>query len=454
MEDLLETSEIITDKRLLIEYLEAGCKPLSQWKIGTEHEKFPYHLKDLRPLSYDEEFGILRLLQELQRFGWEPEFEGKNIIALRKDGDGTISLEPSGQLELSGEAVSTIHQTCDQVSRHLQQVKAVASELDIGFLGLGYRPIGNIDDVPWMPKERYKIMRDYMPKKGGLGLEMMSSTCTVQVNLDFDKETTMIKMFRVSLALQPIATALWANSPFRNGKPTGYLSYRSHIWTDTDPDRCGILPFVFDEGFGFERYVDYILDVPMYFVYRNKKYIDVSGLSFRDFMKGNLSGFPGERPKLLDWINHLSVAFPEVRLKQFLEMRGADGGPWASLCALPAFWVGLLYDAQSLNDAYDMISDWSIPDHIYLRNSVPRSALKTKFKGTTVQEVALNVLEIAHAGLRKRSCLDSVGIDEAHFLKPLFQIAESGLTPAEELLRAYERQWKKSVKPAYLEYSY
>ena len=454
MTNLLEMDEVIADKRALVEYLEAGCKPVCDWKIGTEHEKFPYHLSDLRPLTYDEEFGILRLLIELKRFGWEPESESGHIIALRKDGDGTISLEPSGQLELSGEVVGTIHQTCDQVSRHLQQVKAVASELDIGFLGLGYRPSGTVDEVPWMPKDRYKIMRNYMPKKGNLGLEMMSSTCTVQVNLDFDTEATMIKMYRVSLALQPIATALWANSPFRHGKPSGYLSYRSHIWTDTDPDRCGMLPFVFDTGFGFERYVDYILDVPMYFIYRDGKYIDVSGASFRDFMSGKLSALSGERPKLIDWINHLSVAFPEVRLKQFLEMRGADGGSWANLCALPAFWVGLLYDPKSLDDAYRLISDWTIEEQSFLRNEVPRLALKTKFRGRSVQEIALDVLEIAHAGLKKRSCLDSVGIDEAHFLKPLFQIAESGLTPAEELLRAYERQWKGSVNPAYLEYAY
>ena len=411
-------------------------------------------MSNLHPLTYEGKNGILRLLQELQRFGWEPEYEEGNIIALRKGGDGTISLEPSGQLELSGEAVSTIHQTCDQVSRHLQQVKAVASELDIGFLGLGYRPIGSADDAPWMPKARYSIMRNYMPKKGNLGLEMMTSTCTVQVNLDFDSEATMVKMFRVALALQPIATALWANSPFKLGKPSGYLSYRSHIWTDTDPDRCGILPFVFDEGFGFERYVDYILDVPMYFVYRNKKYLDTSGMSFRDFLNGMLDVLPGERPKLIDWINHLSVAFPEVRLKQFLEMRGADGGPWANLCALPAFWVGLLYDTESLEQSYSMISAWSKDDHQFLRREVPKTALKTQFQSKSVREGALDVLEISHRGLRRRACLDSVGIDEAHFLKPLFQIAETGLTPAEELLRAYQRRWKNTVTPVYSEYAY
>jgi len=447
-------TEPVLDRRALIEYMEAGCKPKSNWRIGTEHEKFPYHLDDLSPLTYDEENGIRRVLEELQRFGWEPIFEGENVIALGKDGGGTISLEPAGQLELSGDAVETIHQTCGEVTSHLQQVKAVASELGIGFLGLGYRPKVMAEEVPWMPKGRYKIMRDYMPKVGNLGLDMMKSTCTVQVNLDFDSEATMVKMFRVSLALQPVATALWANSPFRHGKPSGFLSYRSHIWTDTDPDRCGTLPFVFEDGFGFERYVDYILDVPMYFVYRGGEYLDAAGLSFRDFMDGKLSILPGEYPKLSDYVDHLSVAFPEVRLKQFLEMRGADGGPWDSLCALPAFWVGLLYDDQALDAAYNMIKDWTQEEHDYLRAEVPRTALKTPFRNRTVRDIANDVLDIAHSGLHARNRLDSVGMDEAHFLKPLFLIAESGMTPAEELLCAYNRRWHKSVDPVFTEYAY
>ena len=447
-------TEPVLDRRALLEYMEAGCKPKSNWRIGTEHEKFPYHLHDLSPLTYDEENGIRRVLEELQRFGWEPVFEGENVIALSKEGGGTISLEPAGQLELSGDAVETIHQTCGEVTSHLQQVKAIASELGIGFLGLGYRPKVMAEEVPWMPKGRYKIMRDYMPTVGNLGLDMMKSTCTVQVNLDFDSEATMVKMFRVSLALQPIATALWANSPFRHGKPSGFLSYRSHIWTDTDPDRCGTLPFVFEDGFGFERYVDYILDVPMYFVYRGGEYLNAAGLSFRDFMDGKLSILPGEYPKLSDYVDHLSVAFPEVRLKQFLEMRGADGGPWDSLCALPAFWVGLLYDDQALDAAYNMIKDWTQEEHDYLRAEVPRTALKTPFRNGTVRDVANDVLDIAHAGLHARNRLDSVGMDEAHFLKPLFLIAESGMTPAEELLCAYDRRWHKSVDPVFTEYAY
>ncbi len=445
--------EPITGKQPLIDYMQAGCKPQSDWRIGTEHEKFPYHLADFSPLTYTEKNGIAKLLNGLQRFGWEPIYEGENVIAL-KQGKGAISLEPAGQLELSGAPLENIHQTCSEVSGHLQQVKTIASEMGIGFLGLGYRPDGRTEDMPWMPKGRYKIMGDYMPKVGTLGLEMMKTTCTVQVNLDFDTEQTMVEMFRISLALQPIATALWANSPFKHGKPNGFLSYRSHIWTDTDPGRCGTLPFVFEESFGFERYVDYILDVPMYFVYRDGKYIDAAGQSFRDFMAGKLPAYPGHYPTIKDWEDQLSVAFPEVRLKQFLEMRGADGGPWDRLCALPAFWVGLLYDAEARHAAYDLIKDWTPEEHAHLRSEVPRTALKAEFRNRTVREVALDALQISHQGLKNRGVLDSVGLDETHFLKPLFQIAETGMTPADELLCAYERRWHQSVKPVYTEYAY
>ena len=305
-----------------------------------------------------------------------------------------------------------------------------------------------------MPKGRYKIMRDYMPKVGGHGLEMMQSSCTVQVNLDFDSEADMIKKFRVSLALQPIATALFANSPFKEGKPTGYLAYRSFVWTDVDADRQGMLPFVFEDGFGFERYVDYVLDVPMYFVYRDGEYIDASGQSFRDFLDGKLPALPGEKPTLKDWEDHMSTAFPEVRLKRFLEMRGTDGGPWARLCALPALWVGLLYDSQALDDSWELVKDWSAEERQKLREEVPKMALGTTFRNQTVKDIALDVLCIAHAGLQRRSKCDSVGLDETHFLRPLFQIAESGITPAEELLRAYERRWQGSVDPVFQEYAY
>ena len=452
--DKINNGEPITDKRLLIEYMEVGCKPPQNWRIGTEHEKFAFRLDDLRPLDYEGESGVRALLEGLTKFGWNPVLEAGLPIALTKPDASSITLEPGGQIELSGAPMKTLHQTCKEVAEHLNQVKALAGDMGIGFLGLGYQPKWPLSEIPFMPKARYGIMRDYMPTKGGMGLDMMLSTCTVQVNLDFDTEATMVKMFRVALALQPVATALWANSPFKEGKPSGYLSYRSHIWTDTDPDRCGTLPFVFEDGFGFERYVDYMLDVPMYFVYRDGGYINAAGQSFRDFIDGKLPAYPNQRPTFADWTDHLTTAFPEVRLKQFLEMRGADGGPWGRLCALPAFWVGLLYDSDARNAAWDLVGDLTPEEHATLRRDVPRLALSTPFRNGTVGDLALDVLEISHEGLHRRACLDGVGIDETRFLKPLFQIAEAVLTPAEELLAAYERRWHGDVDPLFMEYSY
>ncbi len=453
-EDSAPTSDVITDKKPLIEYMESGCKPPEDWRIGTEHEKFAYHISDLTQLEYEGEAGIRALLEGLTKFGWKPVLENGHPIALSKPDHSSITLEPAGQVELSGAPLENIHQTCSEVSEHLKQVKSVAKDLGIGFIGLGYQPKWPREKAPWMPKSRYKIMREYMPKVGSLGLDMMQSTCTVQVNLDFDSESTMVKMFRISMALQPIATALWANSPFKNGKPSGFLSYRSHIWTDTDPDRCGTLPFVFEDGFGFERYVDYMLDMPMYFVYRSGDYIDASGQSFRDFLNGTLPALPGEYPTIKDWEDHLTVAFPEVRLKKFLEMRGADGGPWNRLCALPAFWVGLLYDDHSREAAWNLIKDWTTEEHQMLRDEVPKLALNTPFRKVTVGDIALDALEIAHEGLSRRGIQDGVGLDETHFLNPLFQIAESGFTPAEDLLCAYERRWHQNIDQIFKEYAY
>ncbi len=374
------TGEPLTDKRQLVAYIEAGCKPVESWRIGTEHEKFGFTFGDLRPLPYEGSRGIEAVLTALvQNFDWKPIAENGKVIALKRD-DCNITLEPGGQLELSGAPLETIHQTCDEVHTHLTQVKRVAEPLGVGMLGMGFQPKWSRDEIPWMPKGRYAIMRDYMPKRGKLGLDMMLRSCTVQVNLDFASEADMVKKFRVGLALQPVAVALFANSPFADGKPNGFLSYRSHLWTDTDPDRSGILPFVFEDGMGFERYADYALDVPMYFVYREGKYLDASGQSFRDFLDGRLPARPGEIPSVSDWENHLSTIFPEVRLKRFLEMRGADGGPWRSLCALPALWVGLLYHQASLDAAWDLIKDWTAEEHAELRASVPRQALATPFR--------------------------------------------------------------------------
>ena len=445
--------EPVTDKRQLVAYLEAGNKPPQDWRIGTEHEKFAFDLTTLRPLAYDGPSGIGALLNGLTRFGWTPVTEHGNTIALTHD-SCNVTLEPGGQVELSGAPLESIHQTCAEVNSHLVQVKEVAAELGVGLMGMGFQPKWTRADTPWMPKGRYKIMGDYMPKKGNLGLDMMLRTCTVQVNLDFASEADMVKKLRVSMALQPVATALFADSPFTEGKPNGFLSYRSHIWTDTDPDRCGTLPFVFEDGMGFERYVDYILDVPMYFVYRDGRYVDVAGQSFRDFMAGRLPGLPGELPGMGDWADHLTTAFPEVRLKRFLEMRGADGGPWQRLCALPALWVGLLYDQGVLDAAWDLVKGWTQEEHDQLRRDVPRLALKTRFRGRPLQEVARRVVELASEGLRRRARLDSAGGDEGHFLEVLRGIADSGITPAEEKLEAYKTRWRGSVDPVFSEFAY
>src|SRR3954464_3360114 len=336
-----------------------GEKPKEAWRIGTEHEKFVYRRADHRAPSYDEPGGIRDLLQAMTEFGWEPVEEGGKIIALSGK-DGNVSLEPAGQFELSGAPLEHLHQTCAEAGRHLEQVKTVGERLGLGFLGLGMWPDKTRDELPRMPKGRYEIMLRHMPRVGSLGLDMMLRTCTIQVNLDYSSEADMAQKFRVGLALQPLATALFANSPFAEGRPNGFLSFRSHIWSDTDPHRTGMLPFVFEEGFGYERYLDYALDVPMYFVYRDGRCIDAAGLSFRDFLKGELPGYPGHKPTIDDWADHLSTAFPEVRMKQFLEMRGADGGRWGRICALPALWVGLLYDDGALDAAWELVKDWSM----------------------------------------------------------------------------------------------
>ena len=444
----------ITGKHQLVEYLESGCKPKEDWRIGTEHEKFVFQLGTLKPAPYEGEWGIKALLEGMTRFGWKPVLEGGNPIALQHENGCAITLEPGGQVELAGGLLETIHQTCNEVHTHLREVKEVAGELGVGLIGIGFNPKWTREDISWMPKGRYRIMGAYMPKVGTMGLDMMLRTTTVQVNLDFSSEADMVKKFRTSLGLQPIATAMFANSPFRDGKPSGYQSLRSHVWEDTDPDRCGVLPFVFEDGMGFERYVDYVLDVPMYFIYRGGEYIDVSGQSFRDFLDGKLPGRPGELPTMGDWVDHLTTAFPEVRLKKFIEMRGADGGPWRRLCALPALWTGLLYDSEALDAAWDLVKDWTAEDHDYLRAEVPVHALKTAFRGRTVRDVAAEMLEIATGGLRRRNRIDWQGSDESGFLGTLYESVDSGCTPAEEMLNKFQGEWGGNVDRLFEEYAY
>ena len=443
----------ITDRAQLVAYVASGEKPRSDWRIGTEHEKFGFRLDDLRPPTFDGDRGIEALLKGLTRFGWEAVEEKGRVIALSKDG-ASVTLEPAGQLELSGAALETLHETCVEVGTHLKEVKQVADELQLGFLGMGFQPKWRRDEMPWMPKGRYQIMKSYMPKVGQLGLDMMTRTCTVQVNLDYASEADMVRKFRVSLALQPVATALFANSPFTHGQPNGFRSYRSHIWTDTDPDRCGILPFVFEPGMGFERYVDHVLDVPMYFVYRDGTYIDAAGQSFRDFLQGRLPALPGEIPTTSDWTDHLTTLFPEVRLKKFLEMRGADGGPWWRLCALPALWVGLLYDQVALDAAWELCKDWSQAEHQALRDEVPRQGLQAPFRRGTVQDLARQVVTIAVEGLKRRARALAFISDESHFLAPLQEVADSGLTAADRALEAFAGRWGGNVDHAFKELAY
>ncbi|SHF45401.1 glutamate--cysteine ligase [Loktanella atrilutea] len=440
----------------LAEMLSKGCKPKDKWRIGTEHEKFGYIKANHLPLPYDGDIGIKAMLEGMaQRFGWDRVEEGGKIIGLTKDG-ANVSLEPGGQLELSGAPLETIHQTCDEVNLHLAQVKEIADELGAGFIGLGAAPEWTHDQMPLMPKGRYKLMDAYMGTVGTHGTQMMRRTCTVQVNLDFSSEADMVQKLRVAIALQPVATALFANSPFFEGKPNGHKSWRSRVWRGLDNSRTGMLPWVFEDGMGFERWVDWVLDVPMYFVYRDGKYIDALGQSFRDFLKGELPALPGEKPLLSDWADHLTTVFPEARIKQFIEMRGADGGPWRRLCALPAFWVGLTYDQGALDAAWDLCKDWTAEQRQALLVAASVDGLQAKVDGIDMHALARSCVDIAHAGLKARAKPGAGGLvsDETHFLNALQESVETGQVPADELLAKYHGEWNGDLSRIYPEYSY
>ena len=437
-------------------YLADGCKPKDQWRIGTEHEKFGYCKNTLNPIPYAGERSVLAILEGLRdHHGWAPVLEGGNLIGLEKDG-ANVSLEPGGQLELSGAPLETIHETCDEVNEHLKEVKDIADKAGVGFIGLGAAPIWTHDQMPMMPKGRYTLMTDYMDRVGTMGKSMMYRTCTVQVNLDFSSEADMVQKLRVAIALQPVATALFANSPFFDGQVTGLKSWRSRVWRDLDNSRTGMVPFVFEDGFGFERWVEYALDVPMYFVYRDGKYVDALGQSFRDFLKGKLPALPGETPTLSDWADHLTTLFPEARIKKFIEMRGADGGPWRRLCALPAFWVGLMYDQSSLDAAWDLVKGWDAETREALRVAAGRDALQARVGDIRMHDMAREVLALSEAGLKARARTGAGGLvpDETHFLNALKDSVDSGKVPADELLEHYHGDWNGDLNRIYADYSY
>ena len=438
----------------LVAWFEQGCKPKSRFRIGTEHEKFAFTVAGCRPVPYEGRHGIRAVLDGMQAMlGWEPITEGPNIIGLADvTGGGAISLEPGGQFELSGAPLETVHQTSAELAAHLAQLREVARPLGVNFMSLGMTPDWTRADMPMMPKGRYRIMTAYMPKVGSLGLDMMYRTCTVQTNLDFSSEADMVKKLRVSLALQPVGTALFANSPFTEGRPNGFLSFRSEIWRDTDNQRAGTLPWAFEPGMGFERWVDYALDVPMYFLKRGDAYIDVAGQSFRDLMAGRLPGRPGEHATISDWANHVSTIFPEVRLKRYLEMRGSDAGQWRRLPALPALWVGLLYDDASLDAAWDIVKDWTAEERQKLRDDVPKLGFGATIRGCSLLDLARQSLALAREGLARRRRLDAAGRDETCHLVPLEEFVERGRTPAEEMLEKFHGPWGGSVAPVYDEY--
>jgi glutamate--cysteine ligase len=449
-------ANFVESRDALVSWLEAGCKPAASFRVGTEHEKVPFYRADLTPVPYEGGRGIKALLEGMQqRLGWEGIIDDGNLIGLfDAAGGGAISLEPGGQFELSGAPLDSVHETAAEIDAHLSLVKEVGAPLGIGFLALGMSPKWTLAETPVMPKGRYRIMARYMPKVGTRGLDMMFRTATVQSNLDFSDEADMVKKLRVGLALQPLLTALFANSPFTDGKLNGFLSARSEIWRDTDNARAGMLPFAFEPGMGFERYVDYALDVPMYFVKRGADYHDVTGQSFRALLAGRLEALPGERATISDWANHLSTIFPEVRLKRYLEMRGADVGPPARICALSALMVGLYYDGVALDGAFDLVKAWSAEQRQKLRDDVPRLALGATIAGRSLREIGRDVLAIARAGLARRVRKNEAGRDETLYLDPLDKFIATGRVASQDWIARFDGEWGGSVDPVFAEERY
>jgi len=435
---------LLTEEKLLASFTD-GCKPREAWRIGTEHEKIGFCLDSHRPIPYEGARSIRRTLEMLVTDDWKMEYEAGHPIAL-KNGMASITLEPGGQLELSGAPLVSVHETCAEVREHLRLLSRVREELRIGFLGLGFQPKWKREEIPWMPKGRYAVMRRYMPQVGAHGLDMMLRTATVQVNLDFSSASDMARKMRIGYCLQPVVTALFAASPFVEGKPSGQLSYRAHCWRDTDVSRTGILPMVFEDDFNFEHYLQWLLDAPMYFIVRDGRYIDCAGQSFRDFLNGKLAALPGEFPNMDDWELHLTTVYPEVRLKRYLEMRGADAGgkPW--ICALPALWKGLLYDESALQKAWDMVADWSCEEVTAMHNAVPKSALQTPFRETDVLHLAETMLDIARGGLTKLNCQNANTDDECIHLAPLLDAVSHNRTQAEHWLDAYRNDWNGDIE--------
>ena len=442
---------LISSRSQLVQYFALKEKEINEWKIGTEHEKFIFSLKNFHPVPYKGKNGIESLLNRLkENSGWKPINEKNNIIGLIAENKSSISLEPGGQLELSGAPLMNLHMTCDETGTHLNQLRKALEKLNLGMAGFGFHPLSSREDFHFMPKGRYKIMREWMPKVGDMGLDMMLRTCTIQVNLDYSDEIDMVRKFKTATTLQPIITALFCNSPFYEGKPSGFLSMRTEVWRNTDKARSGIPVCLFEEDFGYEKWVDYLLSVPMYFVYRGGKYYDVSGSSFKDFLNGKLKDFEGQRPTIKDWEDHMSIAFTDVRLKGFLEMRGADGGPWDRICALPAVWVGLLYDKESLEAAEELAKHITFSEIIEATEACSKTGLKANIGKFKVQELAKELLIISKRGLQKRNQLDSSGQDETGFLSPLFSMAEAGETLADEMLESFYSKWKQEAYHAFI----